>query len=293
VTAIAGPASYPTERPVTAVGDTGQRPPRRPGTVDDHRDAVERVIHAMRERLDEPLSLRDLSEIALFSPYHFDRMFRDVTGISPFRFLAALRMEAAKRLLLTTQLRVTDVCYEVGYNSLGTFTANFTQLVGLPPRSLRHLRLLLGETSVSTVVADSHRPARASSASPGGISGTVTAPSEFTGSVFVGAFRTPIPQTRPVRCALLEAPGPYEMPSMPDGSYHIFALGSPAFESLSAMLMPEAATLWVGAASQGLTAHNGRADAPGRIELRAWKATDPPMLVALPALLVERRARTT
>src|ERR1044072_6247332 len=105
----------------------------RPDTIASHYRAVERVILAMRERLDEALTLEDLAEVAIISPFYFDRIFRQITGIPPCQFLSALRMEAAKRLLLTSSLSVTDVCFEVGYNSLGTFTTRFTQLVGLPP----------------------------------------------------------------------------------------------------------------------------------------------------------------
>src|ERR1700760_4201675 len=92
---------------------------------------AERVILSMRECLDEPISLSDMADIACLSPYHFNRVFHQVTGLPPTKFLYALRLSTAKRLLLTTSLSVTDVCFEVGYNSLGTFTTRFTQLVGL------------------------------------------------------------------------------------------------------------------------------------------------------------------
>src|SRR4051812_16749660 len=87
--------------------------------------AIQRVIVAMRQRLDEPPSLQEMAHIACFSQYYFDRLFRRVTGISPRRYMAALRMAEAKRLLLNTKLSVTDVCFELGYNSLGTFSASF------------------------------------------------------------------------------------------------------------------------------------------------------------------------
>src|SRR3954462_9968927 len=108
-----------------------------PTTRTARRQAVERVIQAMSTRLDEPLSVQDMAEIAFFSPFHFNRIFRDVTGIPPHKFQNALRLESAKRLLLTTRLSGTDVCFEVGYSSLGTFTTHFTRQVGLPPRHLR------------------------------------------------------------------------------------------------------------------------------------------------------------
>ena len=93
------------------------------GTAPLHGLAVERVLATMRERLDEDLTLHDMADVAHLSPYHFTRVFRHVTGIPPCEFLTALRLQEAKRLLLTTGLSVTDVCFEVGYSSLGTFTA--------------------------------------------------------------------------------------------------------------------------------------------------------------------------
>ncbi len=104
-----------------------------------HRLAVERVIAVMRERVDHALPLHAMAEIAHLSPYHFARVFRQVTGIPPGEFLGALRLERAKVLLLATDLSVAEICFEVGYNSLGTFTTRFRRLVGLSPGRMRGL----------------------------------------------------------------------------------------------------------------------------------------------------------
>ena len=69
-------------------------------TALSHQQAIERVILAMRSRLAEPLTLRDLAGIAHLSPYHFCRVFQRLTGVPPGEFLTALRLEEAKRLLL-------------------------------------------------------------------------------------------------------------------------------------------------------------------------------------------------
>ena len=102
-------------------------------------DAVKQVIPIMHERFGEPFSLQEMAETVSLSPHHFNRVFRKVTGVTPARFLSALRLRAAVHLLLTTELSVTDICFDVGYNSLGTFTSRFTKLVGLPPTQLREL----------------------------------------------------------------------------------------------------------------------------------------------------------
>ena len=111
----------------------------RPSTIAAHHQAVERVIRMMHDRLDEPLTLQEMSRIAYISPCHFNRTFRQITGIPPNQYFYALRLETAKRLLLTTNTSVTDVCFDVGYNSLGTFIRRFTGLVGLSPSRFRSL----------------------------------------------------------------------------------------------------------------------------------------------------------
>ena len=83
--------------------------------------------------------LDEMARIAYLSPFYFNRIFRQLTGVPPRRFHTALRIDAAKRLLLTTDLSVTEMCLEVGYQSLGTFTTHFHELVGVSPRALRRL----------------------------------------------------------------------------------------------------------------------------------------------------------
>src|SRR5436853_2809282 len=106
-------------------------------TLTTQMQAVERVIQTMHIHLHEVLTLEDLASVACLSPSHFHRVFRRVIGIPPGEFLSALRFQMARCLLLTTSLSVTDICFEVGYTSLGSFTSRFTQLVGLSPRLLR------------------------------------------------------------------------------------------------------------------------------------------------------------
>src|ERR1043166_3455988 len=111
----------------------------RPSTIASHHEAVERVIRMMQDRLDEPLTLHEMSKTAYISACHFNRIFRQITGIPPNQYFYALRLETAKRLLLTTSTSVTNVCFDVGYNSLGTFIRRFTGLVGLSPSRFRSL----------------------------------------------------------------------------------------------------------------------------------------------------------
>ena len=93
--------------------------------------------------LDQPLRLADAAREACLSPYHYHRLFARAFGETPHDFLTRLRMDRAKRLLAREQLPVTEVCFAVGYESLGTFSSRFRSLVGYSPseyqRSLRKL----------------------------------------------------------------------------------------------------------------------------------------------------------
>src|SRR2546425_7037859 len=106
-------------------------------TLAAHTQAARCAIQAMHTHLHEVLTLEDLASVACLSPSHFHRVFRRLIGIPPGEFLSALRFQMARRLLLSTSLSVTDICFEVGYTSMGSFTSRFTQLVGLSPRLLR------------------------------------------------------------------------------------------------------------------------------------------------------------
>jgi AraC-like DNA-binding protein len=238
----------------------------------------------MRERLDEPLSLEDLADIAIISPYHFDRIFRQVIGIPPCQFLGALRIEAAKRLLLTTHLSVTEVCLEVGYNSLGTFTTRFTQLVGMAPGQLRKLAKKNGSSALD-LFQTHDRPKFKSDKISTVLSGEVCAPDGFEGLIFVGLFPSPIPQCRPVGCALLTAPGSYHIPLVPDGCYYLLAAAVPEPEWPLLYSDANDTSLQVGRINGPLAIEDAQINGNLDITLRPMQLTDPPFLVTLPFLL--------
>jgi AraC-like DNA-binding protein len=82
---------------------------------------------------DHPLSLDQISEKACFSRYHFLRLFRQAFNKTPHQYLIERRIEKAKELLIADELRVTDVCFEVGFQSLGSFSSLFHKWVGHAP----------------------------------------------------------------------------------------------------------------------------------------------------------------
>jgi AraC family transcriptional regulator len=253
----------------------------RPATMVAHYEAVERVIRLMHERLDEPLSLQEMSRIAYISPFHFNRIFRQITGIPPNQYFYALRLERAKRLLLTTDTSVTDVCFDVGYNSLGTFVRRFTGLVGLSPSRFRSLaRHATPELLMPT--AGRFDGMAATAISRGGFSGNVIAPAWFQGTIFVGLFTTPIPQGAPITGAVIAQPGPYGVPPVADGVYYLLAAGIALSDDFKEYFLYET-TLRGG--GQPILIRDGVVEGSTEISLRPPEAFDPPILMALPLLL--------
>jgi AraC-like DNA-binding protein len=83
--------------------------------------------------LNQPLRLADAAREACLSPYHYHRLFARTFGETPHDFLTSLRIDRAKRMLARERLSVTEVCFAVGYESLGSFSARFRRLVGYSP----------------------------------------------------------------------------------------------------------------------------------------------------------------
>ncbi|MBC6467403.1 helix-turn-helix transcriptional regulator [Actinomadura alba] len=93
----------------------------------------------MYARLGEPITIDDMARSAMYSKFHFTRMFQQAIGVPPGRFLTSVRFREAERLLLSTSLSVTEIAERVGYSSLGTFSAKFKSTFGLSPSVYRDL----------------------------------------------------------------------------------------------------------------------------------------------------------
>jgi transcriptional regulator GlxA family with amidase domain len=108
----------------------------------------------------EPLDVPAMARAALMSPAHFSRRFRAAYGETPYAYLMTRRIERAMALLRRGDLSVTEVCFAVGCQSLGTFSTRFTELVGVPPSAYREQ--VTGETQEmpSCVTKQVTRPVR-------------------------------------------------------------------------------------------------------------------------------------
>jgi AraC-like DNA-binding protein len=85
----------------------------------------------------EPLDVDDLARAAGLSRAHFSREFRRAFGESPHGYLLTRRLERAAALLRNTDRSVTDICFSVGLQSLGSFTTSFTRTYGVSPTAYR------------------------------------------------------------------------------------------------------------------------------------------------------------
>ncbi len=98
---------------------------------------LRRARDQMDREYSQPLDVPALARGAFMSPGHFSRSFREAFGETPYSYLMTRRIERAKNLLRRGDLSVTDVCFEVGCTSLGSFSSRFTEIVGESPSAYR------------------------------------------------------------------------------------------------------------------------------------------------------------
>jgi len=111
-----------------------------------HRPALSNsdVLVALRRARDltdrdfaQPLTLASMAQAAHLSKFHFARAFTRVYGETPRAYLTRRRIERAKDLLRAANLTITEICFLVGFESVGSFSSRFHELVGMPPTEYR------------------------------------------------------------------------------------------------------------------------------------------------------------
>lgn len=100
-------------------------------------DAVRRARHYVRDNLTDRITLEDVAQHAGLSQHHFSRLFRQSTGLTLTDYINRSRIEAARQLLLKADARVSEVAYEVGYQSLSQFNRSFLRITGRSPLDYR------------------------------------------------------------------------------------------------------------------------------------------------------------
>jgi len=239
----------------------------------------------MRTQADQPLTLQQMSRIAFISRHHFIRIFRGLVGTPPMRYQWVMRLAYAKRLLVETEMSVIDVCFEAGYNSLGTFTRRFTSLVGIPPHHFRMAARSFDRKRLSELISRLDRDVAAMPPAP--IAGEIHAPAGFDGFVFLGLFPAGNVHALPRACCALTGPGKFQFGPVADGSYALKAAAIPRFgPTLDYFVYDQA----LRAAARGplLVRGGGLISGSTSLELRHPKLTDLPILAGLVPLLEAR-----
>ncbi|MEU9829817.1 AraC family transcriptional regulator [Micromonospora chersina] len=237
-------------------------------------EAVRRAIDKMHSNLGEALTIDDMARAAMFSKFHFSRIFRRITGISPGRFLSAARLQEAKNLLLSTSLNVADISLRVGYSSVGTFSSRFSRSVGMSPTVYRR------HHGYSTHIPVHPRGSQAKTSAT--VEARIVSSSEEApGPVFVGLFPDPLPEGRPLRCAVLNEPGPFVLQDVPEGTWYLLAqAGFAQTHGPSAAASTAGRQLLV--ASRGpLVCGRGAIVRADELHLKPSRVFDPPVLLAL------------
>ncbi|MFD8309141.1 helix-turn-helix domain-containing protein [Streptomyces sp. NPDC059690] len=239
--------------------------------------AVEAAVARMYERFGDPLTVADIAQNAALGLFDFSRLFKEETGVSPGKFLDAVRVGEARKLLDATSMSITEISRAVGYAGPDSFAGAFTAGVGLSPGRFR--RLCRGEGEVPP------GPQPGPAALHGSVAGTVSLPGGHGNArVFVGVFATAVVAYPALASALVDVPGDrpicYSLQGVPPGRRHLRAVAVAAGTGHD----PQAVrTALVGGAARAVTVSAGEVSSAA-VRLRAARPTDPPVLLALPRL---------
>jgi AraC family transcriptional regulator len=248
-------------------------------TTDAYQTAVERVIAHMKVHLEEPLELDRIAEIAAISKYHLVRVFDEVTGTTPHHFLACLRMQRAKELLLASGTSITEVCLSVGYSSLGTFSTTFSTLVGLSPQEFREMPRRITVRRFATAIWR-YLAGRRRITGPI-LEGTVQGPARPRGFIFVGTFTRGVPLGVPVSGTVMVTRGRFRIERPPVSEFHLLAaqirVSAASADMVADIPVSRVASLRI----RGEDLDHGLKPA---LQLRPFRPTDPPIVLALAAL---------
>jgi len=116
-------------------------PSLRPATREELYRRLHRAKDYAAALFDRPLALEEMAQVACLSPNHFLRTFKQTFAQTPHQYVTQLRLERARRLLAQTERSITDICFEIGFESLGSFSWLFRRHVGISPEAYRRRKM--------------------------------------------------------------------------------------------------------------------------------------------------------
>lgn len=102
-----------------------------------HREAMQQAIQFINTHYEDPITIEEVSRFALLSQSYFSYLFKILTNKTFVEYLHSLRIKKAMELLLTTDRRVVDICYDCGFNNINHFNRTFKTMVGASPTQFR------------------------------------------------------------------------------------------------------------------------------------------------------------
>jgi AraC-like DNA-binding protein len=246
------------------------------------REAVIEAARFLAARSGEPIVLTDLADHVGYSPYHLARAFERQLGQPPGQFLAAHRFQQAKRLLLSSDARVIDICHAVGFTSVGTFTARFTAAVGRTPLEFRRLPQVLADFPPKPLIVPGAAPDGGIVTGSVRLSPAALATLGGAASVYVGLFPRRSARGQPVSGTLLGETGDFLLIQVPPGIYWVLSAALPARADAEDQLVPGRSV--VGAAREPVRVSRHQPLHHREVCLDVSPDWQTPVLVALPPL---------
>jgi AraC family transcriptional regulator len=105
----------------------------------DTPNPINNALDYIKANCSEKLTINQLASLVNISPYHFSRLFKKETGYAPYEYVIKTRIDRAKTLLKTTLLNISEIAYEVGFNSESNFVRTFHSDVGITPSEFRSI----------------------------------------------------------------------------------------------------------------------------------------------------------